>query len=496
MSGEIVLLAEKPNQAKLYSDAFKVKNKTKHYIELEKDSIFKNGAIITWGLGHLFELQPPAYYDEKYKYWNMYNLPIFPSSFSHKIIDSKKAHYAKIKEILKKAGEIYICTDIDREGENIARLIINHAGAKDKPIKRLWINTLEKEAVREGMKNLLNGKETYNMYLEAQTRELSDWIIGMNLSPLFSLSLQDKGFNSYVGIGRVLCPTLFLINQRQQEIENFQSRTFYEIASDFYNEKGEYKGKANIKEYSKEKIDNIYNHYEIQENTKGKVKDIQKNTKVHNPPLLHSLSSLQTKANKEWKYSPKKVLQIVQGLYENKYLSYPRTSVSYITEAEYEYLVQNVYEYQKLLGVSFEITGNKNVSAVNNKKVEEHSAIIPTRTFPSIEELSVEEKNIYLEVLRTTLAIFHEACYISETIIITEINGLEFKSKGQIITQRGWKSLIPKNNKQAKSEQAELPAMQIGETVNAVVKTKEGEETPPKRYTEGTLINAMITCGK
>lgn len=493
MSGEIVLLAEKPNQAKTYSEAFTVKNKTKHYIELESDSIFKNGAIITWGIGHLLELQPPAFYDEKYKKWDLKNLPIFPSSFTYKVSDTKKQHYEAVKKILKNAGQIYICTDIDREGENIARLIIHHAGAKNKPIKRLWINSLEIESVRKGMQNLLDGNETYNLYKEAQTRQLSDWLIGMNLSPLFSLSLQNNGFNSYIGIGRVLCPTVFLINQRQQEIQNFKARTFYEIESEFEHENGLYSGKANVKEFSVDKIKDIYKHYDIQEKEQGLIKDIKKNTKVENPPLLHSLSTLQTKANKKWKYTTKKVLEIAQRLYEKKVLSYPRTSVSYITEAEYDYLLSNINNYQKIIGIFFEPSKNKNVSAVNSKKVEEHTAIIPTKTLPNIDSLSEEEKNIYLEVLRTTLYMFHEPSYTEETIIITDVNGLEFKSKGQIIKQEGWKSLLPKSKKEDSNT---LPDIKKEDTVKGIIKTKTGKETPPKYYTEGTLINAMISCGK
>lgn len=489
-----VILAEKPDQARKYANAFKIKNKTKHYIEIEKNDTFKNGALITWAIGHLVELQPPDYYDSKNKKWDMGNLPIFPSTFSYKVSNDKKRHYRELEKILKKSTEIIIGMDIDREGEAIARLIINQADVNNKKIKRLWINTQEKDEIIRGMNNLLDANDTYNYFVEAQTRQHADWLIGMNLSPLFTLQLQQKGFSNTLGIGRVQSPTIYLIYQRQKEIENFKRQTFYELESKFTHEKGEYKGKANIKETDKKKVESIVNNYNIKidNNINGIVKEVSKSIKVENAPALHSLSTLQENANKQWKYTPKKVLQLVQGLYEKEYLSYPRTDCNFITTNEHEYLTQKIEDYKKLLDVSFETNLDASTKYVDNKKVEEHYALIPTRTLPNLEKLNEEEKNIYLEVLRTTLASFHEPCLVSETIIITDINGLDFRTKGNIITQKGWKSLFPTKNKKTDI----LPDLQKGDNLNAFVSLKTGETKHPSRYTEGQLIKAMKTAGK
>ena len=489
-----VVLAEKPDQARKYANAFKIKNKTKHYIEIEKNDTFKDGAIITWALGHLVELQSPDYYDAKNKKWDMGNLPIFPSSFSYKIINDKRQHYTEVAKLLKSSSEVVIGTDIDREGEAIARLVINQANASDKKIKRLWINTLEKDEIIRGMNNLLDGKESYNYFVEAQTRQHADWLIGMNLSPLFTLQLQQKGLNNTLGIGRVQSPTIYLIYQRQKEIENFKKEIFYELESAFSHEKGEYKGKANIKEKDKKKIESIINNYNIKldNNTIGVVKEVSKSTKVVGAPALHSLSTLQESANKQWKYTPKKVLQLAQNLYEKEYLSYPRTDCNFITTNEHDYLVDKVEEYKKLLNVSFETNLDESKKFVDNNKVEEHYALVPTRTIPNLNDLNAEEKNIYLEVLRTTLASFHDSCLVSETIIITEVNGLDFRTKGKIETQKGWKSLFPSK----KEKENILPDVKKGDNLNAFISLKTGETKPPNRYTEGQLIKAMKTAGK
>lgn len=489
-----VILAEKPDQARKYANAFKIKNKTKHYIEIEKNDTFKDGAIITWALGHLVELQPPDYYDAKNKKWDMGNLPIFPSSFSYKITDDKRKHYTEVAKLLKSSSEVVIGTDIDREGEAIARLVINQANASDKKIKRLWINTLEKDEIIRGMNNLLDGKESYNYFVEAQTRQHADWLIGMNLSPLFTLQLQQKGLNNTLGIGRVQSPTIYLIYQRQKEIENFKKEIFYELESVFSHEKGEYKGKANIKEKDKKKIESIINNYNIKldNNTIGFVKEVSKSTKVVGAPALHSLSTLQESANKQWKYTPKKVLQLAQSLYEKEYLSYPRTDCNFITTNEHDYLVDKVEEYKKLLNVSFETNLDESKKFVDNNKVEEHYALVPTRTIPNLNDLNSEEKNIYLEVLRTTLASFHDSCLVSETIIITEVNGLDFRTKGKTETQKGWKSLFPSK----KAKENILPDVKKGDNLNAFISLKTGETKPPNRYTEGQLIKAMKTAGK
>lgn len=494
---DILIFAEKPSQALAYGKAFSIMERAKSHIIIDKCSTFPSGATITWGIGHLVELLMPDEYDEKYKKWDIKNLPISPKKFFYKLSNSKRVHGKHVFSLIKKAKIIYIASDIDREGELIARLSIQQAGAEDKNIKRLWINSLEKDEIIKGFNNLKDGSETYNMYLEAQARQQADWLVGMNLSPLYSLVLQDKGYKGSLSIGRVQTPTVKMIYDRQKEIEGFVSKPFYEIHADFQSANGIYKGKANVKCNTKEEIDNIYYEYNLAEKDHGYIQSVEKKEKRNRPPLLHSLSSLQTKANKVWKYSPSDVLKIVQNLYEKKYVSYPRTDSNFITENEFSYLVDKVEDYKKILKVEFQnATTDSDKRYVDNSKVEEHYAIIPTRTIPDnkgIESLTDKEKNIYFEIINNTLGMFHHDYVYEETIVITNVKNLEFKTTGKTEKQIGWKGLS--KEKQEKQEN-KLPILYKSEEVGAELDVVEKMTSPPKYYTEGQLINLMKTAGK
>jgi len=494
---QTILLAEKPSQAKAYADAYKVKNRTKHYIEIEANKTFPNGAIITWGIGHLVELNPPEFYDEKYKRWDLKNLPIVPETFSYSVSKDKREHYKEVKALLQKSDECVIATDIDREGEAIARLILQQANATDKVIKRLWINSLEKDEIRKGMENLRDGNETYNFFVEAQARQISDWLIGMNLSPLYSLLLQQKGFSGSLGIGRVQSPTVYMIYQRQKEIENFVSKPFYQIEGKFKVANGEYKGMAKVKEESKEVVQNLLNKHHITNKEQGFIQSVDKKEKRTKSPKLHSLSTLQSKANKKWKYSPANVLKIMQKLYEKKIVTYPRTDCNYITGNEFNYIKSNLESYQTIIGASFTPkTLEPQKRFVDGSKVEEHYAIVPTKTIPSdsvLQGLSPEEKNIYHEIIATTLGMFHEDYIYEETTIITNVKNLEFKTTGKVEKEKGWKNLF---SEEKKSEQTVLPAVSKNEKTIGNIGIKESMTKSPKPYTEGQLINMMKTCGK
>lgn len=499
----VTIIAEKPSQAKEYANAYKIIKKTKHYIQIGTDDVLPNGAFITWGIGHLVELQPPAYYNEKYKKWDLNNLPIAPDFFSYTVTADKKKHFYEVKNLLQKTDEIIIATDIDREGEAIARLIIMQAKANDKRIKRLWINSLEADEIRNGMKNLRDGKETYNFFMEAQARQISDWLIGMNLSPLYTLLLQKKGFSGTLGIGRVQSPTVYMIYQRQQEIENFVSKPFYELFGEFKVNNGIYKGKAKLKEENKQSLIKFLEKNNLAglvfEN--GIIKNVKKELKRTKSPRLHSLSTLQTTANKRWKYSPAKVLELMQSLYEKKLVTYPRTDCNYITDSEFEYLSNNVEKYQKIIGVSFMPDKTPKKRYVDSSKVQEHYAIVMTKTIPSnetLKALNAEEKNIYEEIIKITLSMFHNDYEYEETNIITEVNSIEFYTKGKIEINKGWKELF--NNKidnvEKSDETDQLPSVKEGESTNGILEIKEGFTSPPKPYTEGDLINLMKTAGK
>lgn len=500
----LTILAEKPSQAKAYASAFKIKERTKTHIEIEPCETFKDGAIITWAIGHLIELQSPSDYDEKFKRWSLSNLPIVPDKFIYKVSKDKKSHYAEVAKLLKAASTIVIATDIDREGEAIARLIINQANASNKVIKRLWINSLEEDEIRKGFNQLKDGKDTYNLFVEAQSRQMADWIIGMNFSPLYTLLLQQKGFEGFLSVGRVQTPTVYLIYQRQKEIENFIPKPFYEIEGNFTAANGKYKGKVKIKSDKKEEVQELLSKNGIRDQNEGIVKSVSKKEKRTKSPKLHALSTLQATANKNWRYSPAEVLKLVQGLYEKKLVSYPRTDTQFITDSEFAYLSKNVDSMQKLAGKSFEVASKEpSKRFVDGSKVAEHYAIIPTKNIPSettLNGLTDQERNLYFEILHTTLAMFHSDYVYEETKIITAVNELEFETTGNTEKSLGWKELFKNTPEFANDDKKEpsqaLPALENNERVLGAVKLKEGVTTPPKPYTEGQLIGMMKTCGK
>ena len=494
-----VILAEKPSLAKAYAEAFSIAKKEKTHIVLQPCNTFPTGAVVTWGIGHLVSLKMPGEYKEEWGKWNLANLPIIPEQFEFKVTKDKQQQFSAVKKLMGEASLIINACDVDREGSNIFYSIVHMTGIKNKTIKRLWINSLEPDEIRKGFNNLHDNKQDLLLYEEAKTRQLSDWLVGINASQLYTLLLQQQGLNTTLSVGRVQSPTVYMIYQRQQEIANFVSRPFYELVGVFETQEGIYQGKATYKEEDKATIEHLLHQSNLAEGvvTQANIKEITKTVKHEKSPRLHSLSTLQTRLNKLYKYSPAKVLEVTQGLYEKKLVTYPRTDCNYITENEFAYLAKGVAEYQTLLKVDFTPNTAPNKRYVDNKKVAEHYALVPTKTIPTPEklaQLSTEEKYVYVEILRTTLAMFHNDYQFEETVIITEVSGIEFSTKGKVEVTKGWRVLFPQSE-QTKDEPM-LPIVQQGHEVDAVLTIKEGKTTPPKPYTEGGLITMMKTAGK
>lgn len=505
--GFTVIVAEKPNQGKLYAEAFEVAKREQTHIELKPCSIFPAGAIITWGIGHLVEIALPGEHDEKWANWNLDHLPVAPKQYNLKVADSKKAQFNAVKKLLKEADMIYNACDIDREGSNIFYLILKVAGISNKPIKRLWINSLEVEEIRKGFQQLQSNEKDVLMHQEAHARQIADWLVGMNGSPLYSLLLQKQGLRETLSIGRCQSPLVMMIYDREQQIKNFVSKPFYELQGKFTTS-GQlgYTGKAKLKVNSREELNAflLENRLPLNVSQEATITSVEKHLKGTKAPRLHSLSTLQAVANKKWKYSPKMVLDTMQRLYEARIVTYPRTDCNFITEAEFAYLAQNVGQYQQLVQMSFNANTTPNKRYVDNTKVQEHFAIVPTKTIPSnstLSNLSEAERNIYEEILRTTLAMFHSDYMYEETVITTTVNGIEFYTKGKVEVDLGWKVLFikdPVSEKPEKEgeEQNVLPAVLQNEVVSAMVVEKEGFTMPPKPFTEGQLIDLMKTAGK
>lgn len=501
---KIVILAEKPNQAKAYAAAFEVAKQEQSHIELKPCSTFPSGATITWGIGHLVELELPGAYDEKWAKWNLDNLPIVPNQYKFKVADSKKAQFAAVKKLLQEADVLVNACDIDREGSNIFYLILKVANIQNKQIKRLWINSLEVEEIQKGFKQLRDNELDYRMHQEAYARMVSDWLVGMNGSQLYSLLLQQKGMQGALSVGRCQSPLVMMIYEREQEIKHFKPTPFFELVANMTTSSQEnLKAKAKFKVTSRDELNAFLLEKQLAPNvpTTARIVAVEKTNKRTQSPKLHSLSSLQAAANKKWKYSPKMVLDIMQSLYEAKLLTYPRTDCNYITEAEFEYLALHVVAYQNIAKVSFHANITPNKRYVDNSKVQEHFAIIPTKTATKaevIEKLSEQERNIFNEVLRTTLAMFHSDYLYEETKVTTDIQGVEFYASGKVEIDKGWKTLFgrEKEGEEKDEEHSLLPIVKENEVLEAVVSELEGVTKPPKPYTEGQLIGLMKTAGK
>ncbi|SFE80005.1 type IA DNA topoisomerase [Alteribacillus iranensis] len=500
-----VILAEKPSQAQAYAEAFPKGKKGEGYIVIPACSVFPQGATLTWAIGHLVELRAPAEYDPAWKRWNLRQLPMLPDTFEFKTSYKTRKQFQVVRRLLKEADEIIIATDCDREGENIARSIIRQAGASHKPTKRLWINSLEKEEVYKGFMKLQEGKSYERLYDEAQARQVSDWLVGMNASRLYTLLLQKKGIEHVFSVGRVQTPTLRLIYERQKEIENFVSEPFFELTATFKTETGTYTGKAKGHFKTKEEAQQQFIERNIEKKDNGVVTKVKVTKKREKPPKLHSLSTLQSLANKKYKYSPSKTLEVVQSLYDQplKLITYPRTDTQYITKNEFAYVKKNISPYQHVTGDHFEPASfHPSKRYVDDNKVKEHYAIIPTKKIPTVadvQKLRTDQKNIYFEIVKSVLAMFHFDYEYEETLVTTDVKGLSFHSKGKVETAKGWKQLFSQAKKSQKEKQQQLPSLpQLREGMEAAAfpEVVEDKTKPPKPYTEGQLINMMKTCGR
>ncbi|MDN4106461.1 DNA topoisomerase 3 [Paenibacillus polymyxa] len=506
-----VVLAEKKIQAEELAKPFPHK-KAHGYIELLPSDTFPKGGFLVWASGHLISLAEPDEYDPKYKKWDIQDLPIVPSTFKYKIDRAKSGLYSIIKKFVNdsKVTEVIIATDPGREGELIARLILRQVGNK-KPIKRLWTSSLTKSAVEQAFQNLLPEAAKRNLYYEAYSRQCADWLVGMNTSRLYTLMLQKKGAkeDGIFSTGRVQTPLLELIVERELGIEKFVSKPFWQVFAEF-----EVNGKKYRGQWYKDSLTNLPVQklsLDLKHACEGKpavIRDVKEDQKQFKPPLLHNLSSLQTLANKKYRYSTQEVLDIVQGLYERGIVSYPRSDSQYITENEAAIFplilnkLKNVHEFSDLLPAPIStLIGNRRY--VNPEKVSDHYAIIPTENVPQLSDLDDRERHIYGLIARSLIAAHYENAIFDYKEIITYVDAkFSFISKGKIIVQEGWrKVLYPGGQIEEKetidADEQNLPPLVIGEQgIAAEVISKEGKTQPPKRYTEGDLITLMKNAGK
>ncbi|MFD1737056.1 DNA topoisomerase III [Bacillus salitolerans] len=496
-----VIIAEKPDQGATLASPFQSK-KHQGYIEILPNELFPKGAYVTWAIGHLCQLVAPESYNPEWKRWSLHNLPILPDRFKYEVERSKAKQFHVVKSLLikKDVTEIIHAGDAGREGELIVRNIITQSGVK-KPIKRLWISSLTKKAIHEGFQKLLDEVDTRNLYYEAYTRACADWVVGMNASRVYSLLLKEKGMSDVFSAGRVQTPTLALIVKREHEIENFKSEQFWEVVATFQIDGNKYEGKWQ-KDNDSRILDEILANKIARfcDQKEAKVKEIETDRKEYQPPFLFNLSSLQATANKRYKFSPKKTLDIMQQLYQKGIVSYPRSDSSFVTEGEAETfpaILEKISKLESFLDLFplpvQSIKSNKRY--VNEKKVTDHYAIIPTEQVPNLSKLSGDEQKMYDLVVRQLIAAHYEKAVFDYTTIRTMVDErAEFISKGKMQIQEGWRKVIYDDNQE---KDTILPILHKGDSgLVTSVKVKEGKTQPPKRYTEGQLITLMKTAGK
>ena len=480
-----LIVTEKPSVAMSYAKVLGVHGRQDGYLE-------GNGYLVSWCVGHLVELAPPSAYGEQYVKWNIADLPILPEKWQYLVSASTKKQFSILKKLMHRADVDTVVNSCDagREGELIFRLVYEQAGCK-KPVSRLWLSSMEDAAVREGFANLKSSTEYDALYQAALCRERADWMVGINCSRLFSCL-----YGRPLAIGRVMTPTLAMTVEREAAIAAFVPETFYTVALELTS--GFVASSRRISEKpAAEKL--------LAECRKEMVSTIQKITrkeKAENPPLLYDLTTLQRDANRLLGYSAQQTLNYAQSLYEKKLTTYPRTDSCYITDEDEEMLEELAEEMERFLGITpedMDDTVLRTRRTVNREKVTDHHAILPTRSMlqANLDALPKGEQNILkLIIARTLMAVSKPFRYL-ETLLTTECAGEEFTAKGKEILDEGWKAIERKvlaDILNRKKEFTALPPVEESECGILNAELKEGQTSPPKHFTEDTLLHSMETA--
>lgn len=483
-----LVLAEKPSVARDIARVLGCKQKG-------DGCLIGQNYIITWALGHLVTLADPDAYDDRYKSWRLEDLPMLPEKMKLVIIKQTAKQYRAVSALMKREDvkDLVIATDAGREGELVARWIMMKAHCK-KPAYRLWISSQTDRAIKEGFQNLKPAKEYDNLYYSAQARAEADWLVGLNTTRALTCK-----YNAQLSAGRVQTPTLALIVKREEEILSFQPKDYYSVQAVFKGFNGTFRDKKNNTRFSDkafaEKI------AESAKNKKGVVTKLEKTAKRTPPPAAYDLTELQRDANKKYGYSAKQTLSLMQSLYEyHKVLTYPRTDSRYITDD----VVATIPERLRAMAVgpyqsaAMKLARNpiQTKHIVNNQKVSDHHAIIPTEQSPSLSKLSFEERNIYDLVVRRFMAVLSAPMEYDEVKLQIDVGENSFYAKGKTIKNAGWKefygAIDEDEEEEAENRSQQLPDIRQGASLDVLnVKIISGKTRPPARYTEATLLSAM-----
>ncbi|MDR0573130.1 MAG: DNA topoisomerase 3 [Tannerella sp.] len=497
-----VCIAEKPSVAREIAGILGATQKRDGYIE-------GNGYQISWTFGHLCTLKEPHDYSSDWKQWSIRYLPMIPPRFGIKLIDNPtyRKQFNILEKLIQNADEVINCGDAGLEGELIQRWVLQKAGCKC-PVRRLWISSLTEEAIREGFQTLKDQKEYQNLYEAGLSRAIGDWILGMNATRLYTLRYgQNK---QVLSIGRVQTPTLALIVKRQKEIEDFKPEPYWELKT-VYRETAfsSTQGKFSKKEEGEKLLQKITDKlFSITDITKKKGKELA--------PRLFDLTSLQVECNKKFSFSADDTLKLIQSLYEKKVTTYPRVDTTFLSEDLYPKIPQTLKgltDYTTLTAPLLATKIPKSKKVFDNSKVTDHHAIIPTGV--PARNLIDNERKVYDLVTRRFIAAFYPDCEISVTTVLGEVEDVKFKATGKQILSPGWRIVFEKesstdktaqnsredtqnnDNEQPRTEEnTVLPDFTKGERGPHKPDFAEKWTTPPKTYTEATLLRAMETAGK
>lgn len=496
----IVCIAEKPSVAKDIARILGATSAHNGYME-------GNGYQVTWTFGHLCTLKEPNDYTDLWKHWSLSALPMIPPRFGIKLIDDDgiKRQFAVIEKLMQSADSIVNCGDAGQEGELIQRWVMQKAGAKC-PVKRLWISSMTDEAIREGFSKLKDQSEYQPLYIAGLSRAIGDWLLGMNATRLYTLKYGQN--RQVLSIGRVQTPTLALIVNRQKEIDSFEPEPYWVLATVYRDTTfTATKGKFTTKEEGEAAFSTIADK-------PFTVTAVQKKNGTEAPPRLFDLTSLQVECNRKFSYSAETTLKIIQGLYERKLTTYPRVDTQYLSDDIYPKCPSILSGISKQYGplmqplMGKKLTKSKRV--FDTSKVTDHHAIIPTGV-PAT-SLTDLERNVYDLIARRFIAVFYPDCKFSTTTVLGNVEDIEFKVNGKEILSPGWRAVYAQPTSQTATptanatsedddhnkgdEERTLPTFVKGESGPHTPTLSEKWTTPPKYYTEATLLRAMETAGK
>jgi len=456
-----------------------------------------NGYQVTWTFGHLCELKEPDDYTPMWKHWSLSALPMIPQRFGIKLINDEgiKKQFATIEKLMQAADSIINCGDAGQEGELIQRWVMQKAQAKC-PVKRLWISSMTDEAIKQGFQELKDQTEYQSLYLAGLSRAIGDWILGMNATRLYTLKYGQN--RQVLSIGRVQTPTLALIVNRQKEIDNFKPEAYW-VLSTIYRDTlfTATKGKFDSKEEGEKAFQLITDKPFV-------ITDVSKKKGTEAPLHLFDLTSLQVECNKKFSYSAETTLNLIQSLYEKKFATYPRVDTQYLSDDIYPKcpgILKGLRGYEQYTAPLAAQKLPKSKKVFDTSKVTDHHAIIPTGV-PAM-NLSDMERNVYDLITRRFISVFYPDCKFSTTTVLGKVDEIEFKVTGKEILDPGWRVIYGKDvqtsdaddNKNADEERT-LPSFVKGESGEHIPTLTEKWTTPPKYYTEATLLRAMETAGK